>query len=132
MNDGGHISRTLLGDNKRMLKYCVLNKQVGRRNVLPLPHWEKRKSLLIRRLAAREVRSGICTKGPGYRRGSVSMASSSDAIPPALHGPSSSSSRSAQPKKQLLPCGRCAPSTYRYRRSHFAFGINQVRARIAP
>jgi hypothetical protein len=25
--------------------------------VLPLPHWEKRKSLLIRRLAAREVRS---------------------------------------------------------------------------
>lgn len=29
--------------------------QVGRRNVLPLPHWEKRKSLLIRRLAQREV-----------------------------------------------------------------------------
>ena len=40
------------------MEYDGLSKdeQVGRRNVLPLPHWDKRKSLLIRRLAQREVR----------------------------------------------------------------------------
>lgn len=43
---------------QRAMEYDGLSKdaQVGRRNVLPLPHWEKRKSLLIRRLAQREVR----------------------------------------------------------------------------
>lgn len=55
--------------------------QVGRRNVLPLPHWEKRKSLLIRRLAAREVRSRACNEILGYSRG-VSVVSSAAAAPP--------------------------------------------------
>ena len=47
---------------QRAVEYDGLSKdeQVGRRNVLPLPHWEKRKSLLIRRLAQREVRSEPC------------------------------------------------------------------------
>lgn len=39
------------------MEYGGLSKEpeVGRRNVLPLPHWDKRKSLLLRRLAEREV-----------------------------------------------------------------------------
>ena len=45
---------------QRAMEYDGLSKDeaVGRRNVLPLPHWEKRKSLLFRRLAQREVPSG--------------------------------------------------------------------------
>jgi hypothetical protein len=41
--------------------------------VLPLPHWEKRKSLLIRRLAQREVRSRACIAYLGFSRDTVSM-----------------------------------------------------------
>ena len=42
---------------QRAVEYGGLAAQpeVGRRNVLPLPHWDKRKSLLLRRLAEREV-----------------------------------------------------------------------------
>lgn len=41
----------------RAVEYGGLAKspEVGRRNVLPLPHWDKRKSVLMRRLAEREV-----------------------------------------------------------------------------
>ena len=38
--------------------------EVGRRNVLPLPHWDKRKSLLLRRLAEREVCDILITSPP--------------------------------------------------------------------
>ena len=31
---------------------------VAKQNVLPMPHWEHRKSLLMRRLAEKQVRTG--------------------------------------------------------------------------
>ena len=65
-----------------MLNQQMMDAQVGRRNVLPLPHWEKRKSLLIRRLAAREVRSGACIAYLGYSREGVAMVSSTAAHSP--------------------------------------------------
>lgn len=42
---------------QRAVEYWGLGSrpEVAKQNVLPMPHWEKRKSLLLRRLAEREV-----------------------------------------------------------------------------
>lgn len=42
---------------QRAVEYWGLGSRpdVAKQNVLPMPHWEKRKSLLLRRLAEREV-----------------------------------------------------------------------------
>lgn len=51
---------------QRAVEYWGLGQrpEVAKQNVLPMPHWEKRKSLLLRRLAERDVRPRLQTLCP--------------------------------------------------------------------
>ncbi len=46
---------------------------VAKQNVLPMPRWEHRKSLLMRRLAEKQVRRGFLHAGPAVSSLRVSV-----------------------------------------------------------
>ena len=55
---------------QRAVEYMSLERKpdLARSNVVAMPPWEKRKSLLLRRMAAREVRGAFPLIGPHSRR----------------------------------------------------------------